>query len=61
MTNARQEFLAANPDLMDGLKKIADLDSIVRDLLSDIAGYGLLTPAQIRLGWSRINRQETPR
>ncbi len=60
MTNAKPEFLAANPGLMDGLKLIADLDDVARDLVSDVKGYGSLTPAQIRLAWYRINRLAKP-
>ena len=59
MTNARPEFLAANRELMEGLRKIADLDAVAHDLLSDVAGYGGLTPSQIRLAWHRISRAES--
>ena len=55
-SNATPEFLADNSDLIDALALIAGADHVAHDLLSDIHGYGSITPKQIRLGWYRVNR-----
>lgn len=53
----KPQFLYEHRDLIDELRRIANSDAVAADLLSDIDGYGSITPRQIKLGWWRIGQQ----